>query len=266
MNSQPALFVAHGSPMSALQPGAAGAALRSLATTLARPRAVVIVSPHWETLVPTVGAATTLPTIHDFSGFDRRLYDLSYPATGCPAAALEVAEALRSSGLPVALDETRGLDHGAWVPLRHMFPDADIPVVPLSMQHHEGPAFAYAVGRALRPLIERGLLIIGSGNITHNLRDWQVASRQGGIDADYARRFSDWVQNRIDAHAIDDLLDYRRAHSDGVRAHPRDEHLLPLFTALGAGGLDAEATAFHRGLSEFVLAMDSYIFRPRGRV
>ena len=124
MSTQPALFVAHGSPMSALQPGAAGAALNSLAATLARPRVVVVVSPHWETPIPTIGTAAALPTIHDFSGFDRRLYDLSYPATGCPTAALEVAEALRLAGLPTAVDESRGLDHGAWVPLRHLFPGA----------------------------------------------------------------------------------------------------------------------------------------------
>ena len=265
MSTQPALFVAHGSPMSALQPGAAGAALNSLAATLARPRVVVVVSPHWETPIPTIGTAATLPTIHDFSGFDRRLYDLSYPATGCPAAALEVAEALRLAGLPTAVDESRGLDHGAWVPLRHLFPEADIPVVPVSIQHHEGPAFAYAVGRALQPLRQRGFLIIGSGNITHNLRDWQNAHRQGGIDADYARRFSDWVEDRVVAHAAEDLLDYRRLNPDGIRAHPRDEHLLPLFTALGAGGPDAEATAFHRGLSEYVLAMDGYVFRTGER-
>jgi 4,5-DOPA dioxygenase extradiol len=108
-------------------------------------------------------------------------------------------------------------------------------------------------------------LIIGSGNITHNLRDWQNAHPQGGIDADYARRFSDWVEDRLVAHAVEDLLDYRRLNPDGIRAHPRDEHLLPLFTALGAGGPDAEATAFHRGLSEYVLAMDGYVFRTGER-
>jgi 4,5-DOPA dioxygenase extradiol len=265
MSAQPALFVPHGSPMFALHPGAAGTALRTIASKLTRPRVIVIVSPHWETPIPTVGSATTLPTIHDFNGFDRRLYDLNYPATGCPTAAVEVAEALRSADLPVALDETRGLDHGAWVPLRHMFPDADIPIVPLSIQHHEGPAFAYAIGRALSPLLQRGFLVIGSGNITHNLRDWHTATQRGGIDADYAKRFSDWIENRIGAQAVDDLLNYRREQPDGIRAHPRDEHLLPLFTALGAAGPDAERMAFHRGISEFVLAMDGYLFRVRGR-
>lgn len=265
MSAQPTLFVPHGSPMFALNPGAAGTALRTLANKLTRPRVIVIVSPHWETPVPTIGSATTLPTVHDFQGFDRRLYDLNYPATGCPAAALEVAEALRIADLPVALDETRGLDHGAWVPLRHMFPDADIPVVPLSIQHHEGPTFAYAVGQALSSLLKCGFLVIGSGNVTHNLRDWHTATQRGGIDAGYAKPFSDWIENRIDAQAVDDLLNYRREQPDGVRAHPRDEHLLPLFTALGAAGPDAKGTAFHRGISEFVLAMDGYVFRPGGR-
>lgn len=248
--------------MFALHPGAAGTALTTLARKLTRPRVIVIVSPHWETPTPTVSSATTMSTIHDFSGFDHRLYELSYPATGCPSAALEIADALRNTGNHrVAINETRGLDHGAWIPLRHMFPEADIPVVPLSVQPHLGPAFAYSIGRALSPLLQQGFLIIGSGNITHNLRDWHAAKQEGGIDADYAKQFSDWIENRIHARAIDHLLNYRREHPAGIRAHPSDEHLLPFFIALGAAGPDAEAMAFHRGISEFVLAMDGYLFR-----
>ena len=144
--NRPVVFVPHGSPMFALEPGAAGAALAALPALWTRPRAIVVVSPHWETAVPTVGTATRLETMHDFGGFDPRLFDIRYPAIGCPEAAQQVVAALQSAGLPVETDARRGLDHGAWVPLRHMFPDAEVPVVPLSIQHHGGPRHAWQVG------------------------------------------------------------------------------------------------------------------------
>ncbi len=157
---QPALFVPHGAPTFALQPGAAGAALERVAGRLPRPRAIVVISAHWSTAVPTVGLATQLETIHDFSGFPAELYAIRYPATGCPEAAREVARALTDAGLPVSIDAERGLDHGAWVPLRFMFPDADVPVIPLSIQSHDGTAGALRLGRALAPLRERGFLVL----------------------------------------------------------------------------------------------------------
>ncbi|NBQ86598.1 MAG: dioxygenase [Betaproteobacteria bacterium] len=256
----PVLFVPHGSPMFALEPGAAGAAMSVMANRLAVPRAIVVISPHWETMVPTVGNGVHMPTIHDFGGFDPRLFDIQYPASGSPEVARQVVAALQAAGLPVATDATRGLDHGAWVPLRQMFPDASVPVVPLSIQHHGGPRHAWRVGQALAPLARQGVLIVASGNITHNLRDWQIASMRGGTDVSYAHAFSDWVHAQIQAHNIDALLDYRSTQPDGVRAHPRDEHLLPLFTALGAASPDAQAQAWYRGISDHVIAMDGYAF------
>lgn len=259
------LFVAHGSPMFAIEPGAAGAALHALAKELARPRAVLVISPHWETEGPTVGTAEAmadhrLETIHDFGGFDLRLYEIQYPASGSPQAAQEVVEALQTAGIPVVTDAHRGLDHGAWVPLRYRFPAADVPVVPLSIQHHGGPVHAFRVGQALAPLAEQGWLIVASGNITHNLRDWQMASGGMAIDTSYAQRFSDWVVQQLEAGNTEALLDYRQQHPDAVQAQPRDEHLLPLFTALGAAGLQARSRAVHRGISDHVIAMDSYVF------
>ena len=135
----PTLFVPHGAPTFALQPGAAGAALARRAATLPLPRAIVVVSPHWDTAVATVGSAERLETIHDFWGFPPELYALNYPASGCPEAAAEVAAALTGAGLAVDIERKRGLDHGAWVPLRLMFPDAQIPVIPLSLQSRGGP-------------------------------------------------------------------------------------------------------------------------------
>ena len=260
--NRPVVFVPHGSPMFALEPGAAGAALAALPALWTRPRAIVVVSPHWETAVPTVGTATRLETMHDFGGFDPRLFDIQYPAIGCPEAAQQVVAALQSAGLPVETDARRGLDHGAWVPLRHMFPDADVPVVPLSIQHHGGPRHAWQVGRALAPLAAQGLLVVASGNVTHNLRDWQRAVHFGPDAGTLAqvRAFADWVETQMTAGAVDALLDYRQTQPAGARVQPRDEHLLPLFTALGAAGPGARPRAFFRGISDHVIAMDGYSF------
>ena len=258
--SRSVLFVPHGSPMFALQPGAAGAAMSDVVRQLPTPRAIVVVSPHWETTVPTVGTATQLDTIHDFGGFDPRLFEIEYPATGCPEAAGQVVKALELAGLPVATDARRGLDHGAWVPLRQMFPDADVPVVPLSVQHQGGPQHAWRVGQALAPLAQQGLLIVASGNVTHNLHDWQLCSRLGQPTPHYVSQFADWVHAQMTARHTDALLHYRQTQPAGTRAHPRDEHLLPLFTALGAAGPEARARAIHRGISDHVIAMDSYAF------
>lgn len=234
--------------------------MNDVAARLTAPRAIVVVSPHWETAAPTVGTATRLETIHDFGGFDPRLFQIQYPATGCPEAAQQVVQALQAAGLPVQTDASRGLDHGAWVPLRQMFPDADVPVVPLSVQHHGGPQHAYRVGQALAPLAEQGFLIVASGNITHNLHDWQIISMTGQPTPDYVQEFADWVHTHMVGGQTDDLLNYRQTQPAGNRAHPRDEHLLPLFTALGAAGPGAQPQAFYRGIYDHVIAMDGYTF------
>ena len=197
--NQPVLFVPHGAPTFALRPGAAGAALVAKAATLALPRAIVIVSAHWDTAVPTVGFAEKLETIHDFWGFPEALYAIRYPATGCPEASREVVAAIAAAGLPVATDATRGLDHGAWVPLRLMFPDAEVPVIPLSVQSRGGAEQAYRLGQALAPLAAKGFLIIGSGSITHNLRDYQGAWQNGGQTPAYVREFADWLADQTTA-------------------------------------------------------------------
>lgn len=260
LTSASVLFIAHGSPMFAIRPGAAGEALTAVAAALVRPRAVLVISTHWETPVATVGTAAELETIHDFGGFDPALYAIQYPAPGSPQAAQEVVAALEAAGQPVRSDGQRGLDHGAWVPLRHLLPLADVPVVPLSIQHHGGPQHAWRIGQALAPLASQGWLIVATGNITHNLRDWQQAAMGACIDCSYAQRFSDWVQEQLSNGETEALLKYRQCHPDALRAHPRDEHLLPLFTALAAAGPDARPHAIHRSIVDHVLAMDSYAF------
>ncbi len=258
--SLPSLFVPHGAPTFALNPGAAGAALGTMADGLPQPRAIVIVSAHWDTAVPTVGTASRLDTIHDFWGFPEALYAIRYPATGCPEAAEEVARAIADAGLPVARDEQRGLDHGAWVPLRLMYPDADVPVVPLSLQSRGGPEAAWQLGRALAPLRERGFLIIGSGSITHNLRDYQQAWQRGGQTPAYVRRFADWLADHAATGDLPALLDYRSRSADGAQAHPSDEHLLPFHVALGAAGEQPTVERFFSGIDDYVIAMDAYAF------
>jgi 4,5-DOPA dioxygenase extradiol len=205
------LFVAHGSPQFALEPGAAGAALSQTAHSLVRPRALLVISPHWETQRPSVGSASQLdghrlPTIHDFGGFDPALYAIQYPACGNPQAADTVVEALHNAGLEGSIDPQRGLDHGAWVPL--------------AIQHHGGPEHAHRVGQALAPLAEQGWLIVASGNITHNLRDWQLASAGAAIDTSYAQRFADWIAEQLREGNREALLDYRQSHSDARRPGP----------------------------------------------
>ncbi len=261
--TMPTFFVPHGAPTFALRPGAAGAAIAAAARELALPRAIIIVSAHWDTVEPTIGLAERPATIHDFHGFPEALYSLRYPATGCREAADEVLAALQAANLPVLTDAGRGLDHGAWVPLRLMFPEADVPVIPLSIQSHGGPQQAYALGRALAPLTTKGFLVIASGNITHNLRDYQMAARNNGRTPDYVRQFSDWLAERLAAGDTNALLDYRQLAPGGVQAHPSDEHLLPLYVALGASGENAQAKRFHAGIDDYVIAMDAYAFLPQ---
>jgi len=258
----PALFVPHGAPTFALRPGAAGAAMVAAARALPLPRAIIIVSAHWDTAVPTVGFAERPETIHDFWGFPEELYGLRYQATGCREASNEVLAAIRAAGLPGEADATRGLDHGAWIPLRLMFPDADVPVIPLSIQSSGGPQQAYRLGLALAPLAAQGFLVIASGNLTHNLRDYQLAARNNGQTPAYVRQFTDWLANRLQARDLPALLDYRQLAPGGVQAHPSDEHLLPLYVALGAGGDQALARRLHAGIDDYVIAMDAYAFSP----
>jgi 4,5-DOPA dioxygenase extradiol len=262
-NAMPTLFVPHGAPTFALRPGAAGTALANIAKKLPAPRAIIIISPHWDTAVPTVGSSAQPETVHDFGGFPEELYRIQYPATGCPEGAQEVMQAIQAAGLPAELAPRQGLDHGAWVPLRLMFPEADVPVIPLSLQSRAGPQQAYRLGQALAGLGEKGFLVIGSGNLTHNLQDYFVASRNDGQTPSYVRDFAEWIADRVENQGIEELLNYRVTAPSATRAHPTDEHLLPLYVAWGAAGADAKAERFYSGIDDYVLAMDAYTFTPQ---
>ncbi len=259
MSRLPSLFISHGSPMTALQPGEVGPRLAELAAGLERPRAIVMASAHWLAHAPVVSAAPAPETIHDFGGFPEALYQLQYPAPGAPALAQDVAARLAAAGLQPTIDPQRGLDHGAWVPLRYLYPQADIPVLQVSIQPRLGPAHQFALGRALAPLREQGVLLIGSGSITHNLHDWRNYPQ--GKEAPYVRPFIQWVEERLAADDVPALFDYRRQAPFAVQAHPTDEHLLPLYFAMGAAGADRlGAQRIDAGIDMGFLAMDIYRF------
>ncbi|MEO3433775.1 class III extradiol ring-cleavage dioxygenase [Inquilinus sp. CAU 1745] len=254
----PSLFVSHGAPTLAIDDSPARHYLERLGPALGKPSAIIVVSAHWETAVPTVGPAAEFTTIHDFSGFPRALYEVDYPAKGDPALAGRVAELLRRAGISVEEDARRGLDHGAWVPLTLMYPDADVPVVPLSIQPGRDPAHHEAIGRALAPLREEGVLILASGSATHNLMEFRGQSATAE-PPEWVVSFADWLHHAVEEGRSEDLLDYRARAPHAVRNHPTDEHLLPLFAALGA----AEGQPGHRlhGSHRYgILAMDVYGF------
>jgi 4,5-DOPA dioxygenase extradiol len=259
MTALPSLYISHGSPMTALHPGQVGVRLAELAAALPRPKAVVIATAHWLAHKPSVGGAAKPETIHDFYGFPRELFEIQYPAPGAPAVAAQVMQLLEHANLSPALDATHGLDHGAWVPLRLLYPHADIPVVPISIQPNLGPAHTYAVGQALAPLREEGVLIIGSGSITHNLHDFR-AGYSKEHEAPYVRPFISWIEQKMLAGDVEALLDYRKQAPFAERAHPTDEHLLPLYVALGAAGERGHAQRIDAGIDHGLLAMDIYRF------
>jgi len=260
MSRIPTVFLSHGSPMHALHPGGAGGAWRAIADGSPRPRAVLVVSAHWETALPMLTGGARHDTIHDFSGFPAPLYDLRYDAPGSPELAQQAAGLLRNSGHAPALNGGRGLDHGAWVPLRWMYPGADVPVVQLSVQTSLGPEHHLRVGEALAPLASDGVLVIGSGHVTHNLRDWAL-HRHEKDPLPYVPRFSDWLNERLAAGDREALLGYRDRGPDAVRAHPTDEHFLPLFVAWGAAGPGAIPKRAYSAVDGAALSMDAYVFR-----
>ena len=255
----PALFVSHGSPMFAVEPGHTGPALRHWGAQLRADfpglRGVVLMSPHWMSRGLEVMAAAQPATWHDFGGFPPALYDLQYPAPGAPALARQVADLLQAAGQQPLLNPERPMDHGAWVPMMHLFPEADVPVVQLSLPAGAGPAEIYAMGQALRPLRDAGVLLLGSGSMTHNLRDFMTGNRAG---LSYVQAFSRWIEERITAHDTAALLDWQQQAPQALRAHPTDDHFLPLFFALGAGGPGAEADYLSREVMYDFLAMDSF--------
>ncbi|WP_295457465.1 class III extradiol ring-cleavage dioxygenase [uncultured Thiodictyon sp.] len=256
----PVLFVSHGAPDLLLDPGTTGQLWSELGASLPRPSAILAVSAHWDCAVPTVSLATAPETIHDFGGFPRALYSLRYDAPGAPALAQRVEGLFTAAGIPVSAASTRGLDHGAWAPLRLLYPAADIPVTQLAIQPQAGPGWHLRLGEALQPLREEGVLILASGAVTHNF-GWLTVGATQPYPA--AEAFADWLAEQLAGPGHEDLLDYRRTAPHGGAAHPTEEHLLPLFVALGAGGQGAPQR-FAPGFTYGGLAMDVYLWPGSG--
>ena len=260
------IFVSHGAPTLALDAGAAGKVWRRM--VIRKPAAVVIASAHWETSQPLLTGAARLATIHDFGGFPEALYRIEYPAAGAPRIAQRAVELLRQAGFNAALDMQRGLDHGAWVPLREMFADGAVPIVQLSLQSHLGPAHHYRLGRALAELAAEDVLLMGSGSLTHNLHEafaamHQFSSLPPGVSSpplEYVHEFQQWILNTLRAGDVQSLLSYRALAPHAQRAHPTEEHLLPLFFAVGAAGEPIEVVREYGEVDMSALAMDVYRF------
>lgn len=255
---QPVLFLSHGSPMTALGGDELNAIWTKLAPRLTPPAAILSISAHWNTRLPIVTGSARPETIHDFGGFPEALYRLRYPAPGAPELAQRVKEQVTQAGIATGIDAVRGLDHGAWVPLLTLFPNADIPVLQLSVQPERCARHHFALGKAIASLADENVLIIASGHMTHNLMDYL---RPGSVRPTAAsREFREWVHARLMSGDDSALFDWEHAAPGAKSAHPSPEHFLPLFVALGAAGDGRRTEWLGGGWIGEALAADNYLF------
>lgn len=261
MTRTPVLFLSHGSPMTALGGDPLSAVWETLVPRLAAkapaPSAILMISAHWTTRLPMLSGAEHPETIHDFGGFPAELYRLQYPAPGAPALAQTLKHRLADAGFATGIDASRGLDHGAWVPLRTLFPEASVPVLQLSVQPDRCARHHFALGTALAPLRDENILIIASGHMTHNLLAYMQMDPAAKADA---VSFRDHVNDKIINGDIESLLDWPHTAPGAASAHPTPEHFLPLFVALGAAGPDSRVEALGGNWIGEVLAADNYLF------
>jgi 4,5-DOPA dioxygenase extradiol len=257
MSPAPVLFISHGAPTFAIEPGVLGPQLQLLGAGLTGVKAVLVVSPHWQSDGVQVMTTSAPETVHDFGGFPPELYRLQYPARGAPSCAADAARLLARAGYEVTLNARRGFDHGAWVPLRFLLPRANQPVFQVSMPVDLEPNGAVKLGETLAPLREQGVLIVGSGSLTHNLHEFRQHPAQ---EASYAREFSDWIRQAVLRRDNDALTDYRKRAPHAARAHPTDEHYLPLLVATGAVDTPDTVQAIDGGITHGVLSMDSFVW------
>ena len=253
----PSIFLSHGAPTFASNPGVAGPLLAALGKAIPKPDAVIVVSPHWMTPQVLVSAAVKPPTIHDFGGFPANLYSLQYPVPGHPHLAARTVEVLKKAGWKATEHPIRGLDHGAWIPLRYIYPLADVPVFQVSMPSFLNATTAFLFGQALAPLAWAGAMIVGSGSLTHNLSEF------GSADAKaypYVDEFVRWIQAAILRRDTHGLVNAMNLAPHALRAHPTVEHFLPLLVALGAAPNLESIAVIEGGVQHDVLSMESYVF------
>lgn len=248
----PALFISHGAPTLAIEQSATTSALARIGQNLPKPRAIIIMSAHWQSAKLEISSNPQPKTWHDFSGFTPELYDLQYPAAGQPALAESLAQQLTARGITCRVNPLRVSDHGVWAPLLHLYPEADIPIVQISLPRHYDSVACYQLGAQLAQLRDEQILLIGSGSITHNLQAlrWQAES----IDKT-ARDFKVWLLQQLKTD-IPSALDWQQ-YPNYQNVHPSDEHLLPLFFALGAG---QRVSVVHQSMAHHSLGMDIYRF------
>jgi len=265
----PPIFVSHGSPMIALEPGAAGAFMQVLGPAIedafGRPKAILAISAHTAARAPVLLAAARHEAVYDFGGFDPKLFTLRYDASGAPELAAQVARLLAQAQIAVHAVAEGGLDHGIWTALRYVFPDADVPVLPLAFVPSQSPEQQFALGAALAPLAAQGVLVMGTGSITHNLRRALSGGLRGNPnqpEIPESAAFREWVRARSAALDWDALFDYRARAPHAVDMHPTDEHLLPWFVAAGAGGRLDAPQRLHDSVTLGSLGMDAYAFGP----
>jgi Uncharacterized conserved protein len=248
----PSVFVSHGAPTLIIEDSPGRDFLAGLGKRLGKPSAVIAVSAHWTTRVPAVSGSDRPETIHDFYGFPKALYAMRYPAPGAATLADRVRDLTGA-----VVDTDQGLDHGAWVPLKLMYPEADIPVAQFSVQPGRSTADHIALGRALAPLRKEGVLILGSGGAVHNLRDFRFGERKA---ADWAKGFADWLDGVLAAGDVDSVADWQTRCPESRLAHPTDEHFLPLPVALGAAGESVRTERLHAGFEHGSIGMHAYAF------
>lgn len=257
VSRQPTLFISHGAPTLPLEHGPTTTFFHQLGQTFPRPNAIICVSAHWYTESPAVSIAPTMETIYDFYGFPDALYQIKYPAPSAPALAQKVATMLKDAGFAIESDPTRGLDHGAWVPLSMIYPQADIPVFQLAVQPQESTEHHFKMGQALQSLRDENILILASGGATHNLSDFRGQSAETA-GYDYALKFDAWLKNAVTTGDVDSIWDYRKSAPEARRNHPTPEHFLPLLVALGAAGDQPVGKIIHDGFTYGMLSMAAF--------
>lgn len=256
--SLPSLFLSHGSPMLAIEDSRTGRFLDRLSDRFPRPRAILVASAHFMAPSPTLTTAVRPATIHDFGGFPAPLYDIRYPAPGAPDLATKAAGLLAEAGFDARQDPDLGIDHGVWVPLRRIYPEADIPVVALSVDPRRTSEWHYRLGRALAPLRAEGVLVVGSGGFSHNLR--ALAWREPDApEFTWVSAFTGPLREKLLAGDANGALDWTSL-PEALRNHPTPEHLYPLYVALGAGGEGARGQLLHRDVEMGGLALDAFAF------
>lgn len=264
MTLLPTLFISHGGPDIVLSDTAARHYLETVSTLVPKPKAIVIVSAHFETDGVAVVTDPKPGMIYDFGGFAPELYKMIYPAPGEPGLAARVFDMLDAADLKPHTYERRGYDHGTWTPLKLAFPDADIPVVQVSIDPNRDAAWHYAIGKALAPLRKEGVLLIGSGHITHNLRAYFSKLRHGTppdpVLSDKVHEFTEWFADRLGAGDTDAVLHWKEKAPHPFDNHPTDEHLMPIFFAYGAAGDGARGRRVHDSVDYGFFANDSYLF------